>query len=221
MRNHWKQPTAFVAQKGQESRKVPCKNLVRGRWQRRKIVREVKVWGPGFKLDSQAIKGLPCLLLPLQTSQLSLFLSPQVTASGARQFSNFIVPTPKQSGFSSFSVFACIFITCKSHVRFIRFEAGSAIKASTRAGVGWLMRRDLDLGMIHGLLHFLKCFLCLRMTIFVRVKLFRQTPIVLGKLGLVHVHHTTCYSLLWRAQEFVDDIHLFFVSMIFSNIFFC
>lgn len=131
------------------------------------------------------------------------FFSHKLQQAGFVNLGDFIVPTPKQCGFSSLSVLACIFITWKSHVRFIRFEAGSAIEASTRAGVGWLMRRDLDLGMIHGLLHPLEGLLRWRVTVLVGVKLLRQTAIVLGELSLIHLLHALKNDFLRRAQEFV------------------
>jgi len=109
----------------------------------------------------------------------------------------------------------------ESLLRFIRFEAGSAIKASTRAGVGWLIRRDSDLGMIHGLLHPLESLLRLRVAVLVGMKLLHQTAIVLVELSLVHLLHALKNHLLRSAQEFVNEIDLVFLKslIVVSHIF--
>ena len=78
------------------------------------------------------------------------------------------------------------------------------------------MRRDLDLGMIHGLLHPLESLLRLRVTVLVGMKLLRQTAIVLVELSLFHLLHALKNDFLRRAQEFVKQINLVFQkSLIF------
>jgi len=83
------------------------------------------------------------------------------------------------------------------------------------------MRRDLDLGMIHGLLHPLESLLRLRVTVLVGMKLLRQTAIVLVELSLIHLLHALKNHLLRSAQEFVNQIDLVFLKslIVVSHIF--
>jgi len=72
------------------------------------------------------------------------------------------------------------------------------------------MRRDLDLGMIHGLLHPLESLLRLRVAVLVGMKLLRQTAIVLVELSLIHLLHALKNHFLRCAQEFVNQVDLVF-----------